>query len=158
MPQVTPFEYTLFDYAGISSKKISSHFYSYLNVNNPVLWAESVIFNDVVTFGIEIDEFHTRDVITFAFPNPFRYGKNIVEMLRIPSPIDETLMADVNIYTASMDLVYSANQRVEKFGNSSIVNWNGRTNNNEKLASGIYIYVIKVGEKVNKGKLVIFNE
>ena len=57
-----------------------------------------------------------------------------------------------------MDLVYSIHQILTRHDNQRGIRWNIRNNNGEKLASGIYIYAIKSGEKTSIGKLVIFNE
>jgi hypothetical protein len=57
-----------------------------------------------------------------------------------------------------MNLVYSSVRGVFNNSGHPVVSWTGRKNNNEKLASGVYIYVTKAGDNVIKGKLVIFNE
>lgn len=158
IPQVIPFEYTLFNYQGSSSKKITGEHYSFLNVDNNNLWSESVIFNDIVTYGNEINDKPEIDIDEYAFPNPFHYGKSTLNIIRIPSAIDESRFADLNIYTSSMNLVYSSRERVIRFGGRYVVNWNALTNKNEKVASGVYIFVTKAGDTIKKGKVVIFNE
>ena len=42
--------------------------------------------------------------------------------------------------------------------NSLGIYWNGLDNSDNKLGSGVYIYVIQQGDEVVKGKVVIFNE
>ncbi len=65
--------------------------------------------------------------------------------------------ADLNIYTTSMKLVYSNNEHISYGqGQKTFIQWNGLDKNNNKLASGVYIYVTKSGNNVSKGKLVIF--
>ena len=43
-------------------------------------------------------------------------------------------------------------------GDQKGVVWNAFDNDGNKLASGVYIYVIKKGDDIVKGKVVIFNE
>ena len=57
-----------------------------------------------------------------------------------------------------MKLVYSTNQKVNYIYGQKVVRWNGLDNHNNKLSSGVYIYVTKSGDEIKKGKLVIFNE
>jgi hypothetical protein len=58
-----------------------------------------------------------------------------------------------------MKLVYSSTVSLIKLDNvKPVIMWSGKDNNNQKLSSGVYIYVLKSGNTVKKGKLVIFNE
>ena len=58
-----------------------------------------------------------------------------------------------------MSLVYSAQEPATILLNNTVgVSWNGYDNSGGRLSSGVYIYVIKQGDEVVKGKVVIFNE
>jgi hypothetical protein len=58
-----------------------------------------------------------------------------------------------------MKLVYSSTVSLIKLDNvKPVIMWSGKDNNNQKLSSGVYIYVLKSGNTVKKGKIVIFNE
>ena len=57
-----------------------------------------------------------------------------------------------------MNLVYSGTVNVFSNNGHSVVAWNARNSKNERLATGVYIYVTKAGDNVIKGKLVIFNQ
>ncbi|MGB5289368.1 MAG: hypothetical protein WBN42_12850, partial [Ignavibacteriaceae bacterium] len=66
---------------------------------------------------------------------------------------------DFNVYSAGMELQFSREKSIELSSSGQRgVRWDGLNNDNNKLASGVYIYVIKKGDKVVKGKVVIFNE
>ena len=66
--------------------------------------------------------------------------------------------ADLSIYSPSLNLVYSGLTNVFSNNGHPVVTWNARNKNNERLATGVYIYVTKSGDNVVKGKLVIFNQ
>ncbi len=67
---------------------------------------------------------------------------------------------DFNVYSSGLELVYSeTNKSIGPLKNNSLgIYWSGLDNNNNKVGSGVYIFVIKQGDEVIKGKVVIFNE
>ena len=80
--------------------------------------------------------------------------------MRFPVKNFKELNVDFNIYTIGMELVYKSEETLKFFPevDQYVVKWNVRDNKNKKLSSGVYIYVIKSGDDIIKGKLVIFNE
>ena len=58
-----------------------------------------------------------------------------------------------------MQLILSKQFNIQNLpGDQRGVSWDGLDNDGNKLSSGVYIYVIKRGDDVEKGKVVIFNE
>jgi hypothetical protein len=58
-----------------------------------------------------------------------------------------------------MRLVYSSEKTIQNLpGSKRGISWDGFDNEKQKLGSGVYIYVIKQGDEIVKGKVVIFNE
>ncbi len=148
-----PFEYKLFNYPAPGSRRLNENFnyYALFNVDQPSFWSNSEFLNsDLIgqsKFTAEYD---------YAFPSPFRYTLNTFIFIPVSSP--ESDEVDLTIYTPSMDRVYSIRQVLTRQDNQPGVRWNVLNNEGEKLASGVYIYAIKSGDKTSKGKLVIFNE
>ena len=147
--------YTLFSDT-ISGQRILGDKYSAnFEVGNPIWWSVSEILN-----GILVREDSTIISVgepsgSFAFPNPFRYADVISISLNAKS--GEIL--DFNVYSSDLKLIYSSQMLAVPLRNNTIgINWDGMDNQDKKLASGVYIYVIKRGEDVIKGKVVIFNE
>ncbi len=146
-------EYTLFDFSAPGSRRLNENYiyYALLNVDQPSFWSNSEFLNsDLIStykFTAEYD---------YAFPSPFIYGKNTFIFIPVSSP--ESDEADLNIYTTSMDLVYSVNQTLVRHDNQPGIRWDVLNNDKQRLASGVYIYAIKSGDKTSVGKLVIFNE
>jgi hypothetical protein len=65
--------------------------------------------------------------------------------------------ADLNIYSSGLELVYSGKKEVKlsRFNTfREVILYNTEID----FPSGVYIYIIKSGEDVFKGKLVIFND
>ncbi len=90
-----------------------------------------------------------------VFPNPF-YADG-VEKLLIPveSGFEEV---ELKIFTAGLDLVYSAKLKPEfSFGNY-FISWNGKTTAGEIAKSGVYIYLISAGGKEKLGKFVLIRK
>lgn len=136
-----------FDFS--NSEEINDIYYARVTSESSNLVGESFIINNIVySKDNEVED------IDFAYPQPFRYSENT--FINIPTYSDASNVADVKIYSADMDLVYSNKETI--FANDKIiVQWNGLDNNGNKLASGVYIYVTRANNKIKKGKLVIFN-
>lgn len=82
-----------------------------------------------------------------AYPNPCKIsnGCNGVTFTRL------TLRATVNIFTVSGEKVAT----VEKNNNIDSVGWDLRNTAGARVASGLYLYVVKGEGSSKKGKLVI---
>jgi hypothetical protein len=91
----------------------------------------------------------------YAFPQPFRYSQH--SSLYLPAEKGTDGMADLYVYTVSMDLVYSATTSVSVI-NKTYVIWDVLDNAGKKLPSGVYIYVCKTGDSIKKGKIVVYND
>lgn len=130
--------------------KVTDNLYTKLTSDNNNLISETAVFN-----GDVVDAPLVRGEIDFAYPQPFNY--NTHTFMNFPVVPNQAGIADLNIYTTSMDLVYSGSVRI--FDTEKIfVQWNGLTDDNEKLPTGVYIYVTNSDDEVKKGKFVIYNE
>ncbi len=147
-----PFNYSLFNSPQSGSIKLTSDYYQSFSSDKPAFWlTASILNNQVLTQGNYVTE-----NIDYAFPSPFDYNNNAY--LYIPAKPDQYGYVDINIFSTSMKLVYSAYQKVSYIYGQKVVRWNGLDNQNNKLSSGVYIFVVKSGDSISKGKLVIFNE
>ncbi|MFC2083626.1 MXAN_6640 family putative metalloprotease [Bacteroidota bacterium] len=145
------FTYALLTNSESGAKKIVNEYYSKITSDGSGFLQESNIFNDIIVDGASIE----REILDFAFPQPFSYQKdNFVFIPVVNNPLGYAIL---NIYTASMDLVYS--ERKEIFAVEKIVvKWNGLDNDNNKLPTGVYIYVTNSDDQIKKGKFVIYND
>ncbi|HZW39422.1 MAG TPA: MXAN_6640 family putative metalloprotease [Ignavibacteriaceae bacterium] len=145
--------------------KLTNGYYNLFTADNDAYWALSEILNNTV---VRLDSSTYNPVaitgkLDYAFPNPFYYIKNydFGSFITITVPYNNTETAELNIYTSSMDLVFSERTNLSLFyteNKNYVVRWNALDKNKNKLKSGVYIYVIKSGDSTTKGKLVIFND
>ena len=144
------FQYILSSSPVAEFKKINNFYYSKVEASKPGVFYEVNIFNGKVA-----GETITREEIDYAYPQPFEYSSN--SFVFLPTVVNISGMADYNIYTSGMELVFSG--KGEILANDKItVKWNAMNFNNAKLPTGVYIYVTKSGDTVKKGKIVIYNK
>ena len=160
------FEYTLSDDSIDGSARLTNNYFAKLNVAQPTFWGVAeMLYNQ----ELESYQIIRRDSTIFppsfnndfyAYPNPFYYNKryrNNCDCVEILIDPQDELNADFNVYTSAMELVYSANLYFEKtIIGRDVIRWANIRELN--LASGVYIYITRIGGKTSAGKLVIFNE
>jgi hypothetical protein len=150
----TSFKYDLYDNPQAGSSRITDQYYSAFNSGSLNDWAETDILNnqieriDTTSPGVIAD-------VNYAYPNPFYYGKDL--KIDIPAKANIQDNVYVNVYSVSMNLVYSGNlSATQGPAQNIVVEWtNPRENNGAKLASGIYIYFTKDGNNTTTGKIAI---
>ena len=88
-----------------------------------------------------------------VYPNPF--NTNEFDGVRfVNMPLEKA--GKIWIYDLSGNLVF--NKKIEsltKLNNFYI--WNGNNNANKKVSSGLYLYIIKIGNSYKKGKIAVIN-
>jgi hypothetical protein len=152
-----PYTYNLYNYNETGSTKLTDDYYMSFQTEKPNLWQTTEILNHLIIkdgIGLPI-------VADFAFPSPFHYSKDYLTGSYIFIPVAQNKYGTVefSVYTSGMDRVYWNIEPIRfNRGNLFAVRWNGLNNNNDKLATGVYLYILKSGDEVKKGKLVIFND
>lgn len=127
------------------------YYYRFTPGANPAVWATSEFLNNQLIKGglVKFD-------IEKPFPSPFRYSEH--NSIYIPVKINNEGRVDFSIFSSSMNLVYDGSKEIFYMFGKNIVMWDGRTTEHQKLGTGVYIYVIKSGEELSTGKIVLFNE
>ena len=150
------FDYTLAHDSTDGSVRLTDNYFAKFNVDQSSLWSVSeVLNNQVVRQNGTIYKPITASEELLAYPNPFYYNKSNDIDIKISVDSKGEASADFNVYTPAMDLVYSAKIPFDITG--KLLTWKIRSLN-KKLASGVYIYAAKIGNKTSAGKLVIFDE
>jgi len=145
------FTYYLYDYPAAGSTQVDTIFYSKFATSSPQFWSITEILDTIKTF----DPLLKTD---YPYPMPFSYKTHLTEKINIPVLTMKNNEVGLYIFTAAMELVYSNDGQVRETQNKNSISWKVRDNQNRKLASGIYIYIVKDGDDVQKGKLVILHD
>ena len=104
--------------------------------------ATDIVFDETTQASTNLQDAH-------VYPNPCKVyaGQNYITFTYLTSD------ASIKIYTISGDLVRTLNKLNSSFTNKTF--WDLKNNAGEKVASGIYIYLIKYRAMVKKGKIVV---
>jgi len=148
-----PFEYELSAKTGDGFYTIMDGFYyGKLSAQQLLYFSNREVVNDVLIDSINI----IKKELDYVYPSPFKYSLH--NSINISLKGNESGIADVFIYDVGMNCVFNQRTTIKnKFGLKTI-EWNGFSNKNEKLGSGVYIYVVKTSLETIKGKLVIVND
>ncbi|MDP3150780.1 MAG: hypothetical protein Q8N83_16810 [Ignavibacteria bacterium] len=149
-----PVSITLSDVKQDGFTKLTDGYYYLFTTDNPYLWKNSSIINNIVISDSQKVYAAAKD----PFPSPFRYGKS--DFLKIPFVGSFNEEVSLKIFSISMNMVFDRTLVLyrDPIKGEAVVEWNGLDNKNEKLGSGVYIYFIKSQERTALGKLVIVNE
>lgn len=87
-------------------------------------------------------------IILSNYPNPFNPNTTITFDLPVKGRIS------LKVYNLKGELVKTLSEQLYGAGKHSIT-WNGRDNNNKPVASGLYFYSIKAGDKYSTHKMML---
>ncbi len=147
----TSFAYTLSSQPISDGQKITNGYYSKLESINGFLFSQSNILNDIPVNDGQI----STEEIDYPFPQPFKYSAN--SQLFFPTSLSSDGNAELYIYSVDMTLVYSITKRI-LVSDKIVISWDAHDSNGNKLATGVYLFVTKSGDKIKKGKFVIYND
>lgn len=159
--QFLDFSFTIYRDTTSGMELISDKYSVTLNHGGDTFWNNSGIMNNSVVYGDSNYIIPSIDGDTYAFPTPFNLSSS--PYLKIDFSFDKLIESDVdlNIYSSGLELVYSGKKFLEAIYIKDS-KWYFRIglNNSEinNFPSGVYIYAIKSGKEIWKGKLVIFND
>ncbi|AFH50783.1 Hypothetical protein IALB_3080 [Ignavibacterium album JCM 16511] len=155
------FEYILYSDTSIADRKLADKYSAALIASPQNFWSASEILNNFVVNGDSTFKFFGNDKETFAFPNPYRYSKkyglgNFI-YFQIQAELGDEV--DLSVITSAMKLVYNSKESVSFLPNGAKgIKYEVKYLDKKHLASGIYIYTIKIQDKTVTGKFVVFNE
>ncbi len=158
--QLFNFQYTLYSDPNSGQRELTENYSSTFSTSNTTFWSVSEVLNNLL---IREDSLRlpTAGSIEYAYPNPFYYSRGYVTGSSIFFPYDANVgeTVDFNVYSVGMQIKFSNQMNVQILpGDQRGISWDAKDDTGNKLASGVYIYVIKKGDELVNGKVVIFNE
>jgi len=129
--------------------------------NTPGTYYVKAQAKDIYGFVSVWSDKHAIFVITFAqtlnnaicYPNPYNPKKAMGGKLKIINlPPD----AELTIYTIAGELVTTLYEK--DFGNLGWIEWNGRNDDNNEVAQGIYLYHLQADSSHKTGKLAVIKQ
>jgi len=134
--------------------QISPGYYFLFNSDYPYFWKSASVFDGNVSKDTQVVNSPGLE----PYPAPFVYGKN--KTIKFPFEGNFGDDATLQIFSVSMDELFSETVPLfrDPVNEKAVVEWNGLTEKNKKLASGVYLYVIHSSGKTYLGKMVILNE
>lgn len=146
--------YSLFDNETDGTKHMVNNYYYKLDAVNQEFYADANIFNNKVVNGGE----YILSETDFAYPMPFYYNESRNEKIYVPVAYNRLGEARLYVYTPDMNLIYDGSGKIITPNDKFVLEWNVRDSENNKLPSGVYIYVTESDDNIKKGKIVIFSE
>ncbi len=146
------FAYYLYNYPASGASQIDSIFYSKFTTSTPSLWTITEILDTMVS----VHELQLKT--NYPYPMPFSYKIHLAGKINIPVSAENVNTVGLYIFSTGMELIYSNDAEEINTQNKNVILWSVKDNHGEKLASGVYLYVIKSGNNIEKGKLVILHD
>ncbi|MBK7256803.1 MAG: hypothetical protein IPI01_03080 [Ignavibacteriae bacterium] len=124
--------------------------FAHLGVATPVHWASWFVVGDTVRRNIDASQFAEGR----AFPNPFLPGNHA----RAAMPVDGTdqVTGSVSVFSSGLDPVYTSGTSSSSwYLDRQMFFWDGKGTDGSAVPSGIYIYVIDLGDRRVTGKIAL---
>jgi hypothetical protein len=158
--QTLPFSFSIYQDT-VNGEKAINDFYSVsFDKDGQPYWNNAGILNNIVVYGDSNYSIPDLEGDTFAYPVPYKTSS--LGNIRLAFQGDLTLgeEVDLNIYSAGVELYFAGRKVIKSLymKNSEKYCEIVVESKDADFSSGVYIYVIKSGENIYKGKLVIFND
>ena len=148
--------YSIFHNPTSGEKRISDNYSVTLLNPDTTIWTHGAILNDVLIFGGNGNTSNNFEGETRVFPNPFKL-KSIDDLtIEFKGKLEPNTVVNVNIYSSGLELVYSGEETISIAAEN--INQVTIKNSLVDYPSGVYIYAVNSGNKIWKGKLVVFND
>ncbi|MBE0539230.1 MAG: hypothetical protein IH620_05910 [Ignavibacterium sp.] len=158
--QFLDFSFSVFNDTVSGERPINDNYSISFNKDNQAFWNNAGILNNIVVYGDSNYSIPELDGETFAYPVPFRTSSSGNIKIAFKSKLNLGDEADINIYSAGVELYYSGKKPIQSSYIKNSIKYNEIIMNGSEInfPSGVYIYIIKSGDEIYKGKLVIFND
>lgn len=142
-----------FTFPSLSSTQSMEFYFTYkdssgANYREPVSENYILTYDDVVSLNPEVNNVPTSYILSQNYPNPFNGQTRINFISTTQSP------AELVIYNILGQKVKTLFNDVAKIGLNT-VSWNSKNEKGSEVSSGVYYYVLKIGEDSFSKKMVL---
>ena len=157
--QTLPFSFSVYQDTISGERVINKNYSVSFSNDNQQFWNNAGILNDIVVYGDSNYSIPNLQGDTYAFPMPFKLSSQEYISIDFQSDLNNEEI-DLNVFSAGLELYYSGKKKVQPPYSKDSKRYRRVTLNKSEanFSSGVYIYVIKAGDEIFKGKLVIFND
>jgi hypothetical protein len=158
--QFIDFSFTIYNDTASGMISINNNYSILFDKANQQYWNNAGILNNAVVYGDTSYIIPDINSETFAYPTPIKRSTRNNLKIVFQDKAEMNKEVNVNIYSAGLSLYYQGNKNIV----SSYFKDNKQycevllTAEEIKFPTGVYFYTIKSGNKVYKGKMVIFND
>lgn len=158
--QYLDFAFSIYRDTVSGTRVINEHYSVRFSKDNQTFWNNAGILNNVVVYGDSSYSIPNLEGETFAYPMPIKRSSANTLNITFQSNGNVGEEVDINIYSAGAELYYSGTKIIQSayLKNSNKYCEVSLNKYDFDFPSGVYIYVVKHGEDIFKGKLVIFND
>ncbi len=150
--------FTIYHDANQGEKNVSENYSVTLTTenNDSSFWNHAGILNNVVVYGGTSGNAIAFDNDTRVFPNPYKLSSVDPVTIEFKHNLLPGSEVDISIFSAGLELYYSGKKTIAIVDQG--INQVKVNKAEINLSSGVYIYIIKSGDNIFKGKLAIFND
>lgn len=131
--------------------------YTRLEVQENVYWVKLQGSGDPSNWRFVHSVRQTATADLLVYPNPFQVPEH--RWIRFQIPQSPTARATLYVYSSSLELAYRAELNIERSTiTPPFVAWDGRTSNGEYASTGVYFYVVAVGDQQHIGKFSVIRK
>jgi hypothetical protein len=141
--QVYSFQISLSPIAVSGLTQYGSSIYAKFSISDQV---KNWYFYPVISTGVYFD------VNASCFPNPFNPKSSSIFFSTDGNTNPKYELA---IFSSAMELIYAGEPSYKYFMENWYAEWNGKDNNGNVVASGVYIYVLSNESSLQKGKFAV---
>lgn len=163
--QVMDFSMTVFNDNNSGAQILNDEYSVTFDRQNQPNWNNAGILNNIIVYSDSSGSVSDVEDKMFFYPSPYRYSQSNGKGITVVFDSDNLTKNEIDfyVYSTSLSLIYSEkvsviNSYTKNSKRYFEIIWDGLDSYENKLASGIYIVIIKIDSEIKTGKLVIFND
>ncbi|MFQ6115509.1 MAG: M6 family metalloprotease domain-containing protein, partial [bacterium] len=151
---------TVFDGSSVPNSDDNDGFPTFVSVSNIHIDGENIVADLTIGSATSVGDYPDTPTspgplnfqLAQNYPNPFNPATQI--QFTVPGLARDGIRVQIRIYNIAGQLVRSLVDEIKQAGFYAVT-WDGTNDNNEKLASGIYIYQLQAAQFTQARKMIL---